>query len=161
VVVEDLQPGLRLVLAPGDDRLLDLGILALEVREELRVDQAIAPVAVEVRIEPVHDLVNARALLEVLGIGGRADLFGEVAQDRGAFGEPEAVVIQHRDEMVGIELAVRRFVVLTFEDVDHLHVALDVVVGDELHHRTRRCGNRMHVELHGVLPEGRDPSMVR
>jgi hypothetical protein len=121
------------------------------MREELRIDQAVAPVAVEVRVEPVHDLVHAGALLDVLRIGGRIDLLGEVAQDGGTLGQAEVAVLEHRDQVVGIDLAVGRFVVLTLEDIDHFHVALDVVVGDELHHRAAGGGNRVHVELHRDL----------
>src|SRR5207248_8349671 len=78
VLVEPGEPALRALEAALDERLLRRGLGKAEIREHLRIHQRVAEVSVELRIEPVHALVHARALLEILGIGGGAGLVGQV-----------------------------------------------------------------------------------
>ncbi len=61
---------LGLLLAPGNGAGLGVPAWALVVGEELRVDQTIAMVLVKVAVEPLHRLLDTRALLNVLGVGG-------------------------------------------------------------------------------------------
>src|SRR5262249_61660904 len=93
------------------------------------------------------------ALLQVLRISGRADLLGEIFQDRRALRELEVAVDQHRHEAVWVEGRIRLLMMRALHQVDHLLLAIDLVVGDEQAGRPRGQRYRMHVELHGFLPE--------
>jgi hypothetical protein len=63
VVVENLQPVLRTLLSPSDCTAVSLLASALVVWKELRIDQPITEVAVELGVESVHHLVDFGALL--------------------------------------------------------------------------------------------------
>src|SRR5262245_60191275 len=69
MVIQDLQPSLGVLAAPFDRRGMRLIAPALVMREELRIAQAIPPIPIEVAVEPIHDLVDLGALLQVLRIG--------------------------------------------------------------------------------------------
>src|SRR5688572_18006243 len=69
-LVEDLHPGLGALLRPGELAFLVLVGRPLVERKDLRIDQAVGEVAAELGVDPVHALVYARALLEVLRIRG-------------------------------------------------------------------------------------------
>ena len=47
---------------------------ALVVRENLGIGHAVRPITVEVRVEPIHELVHLRPLLQILRVGRRIDL---------------------------------------------------------------------------------------
>jgi hypothetical protein len=68
VVVEHLEPAGGALLRPRERALLVLVARALVVREGLRVDQAVAEVAVELGVDPVDALVDPRALLQSLRV---------------------------------------------------------------------------------------------
>ncbi|HWI97482.1 MAG TPA: hypothetical protein VNU96_00595 [Burkholderiales bacterium] len=152
MLVEELEPVLRLLLGPLQAGLLRRVGRALVVGEDLRVDEAVAVLAVELGVQPVHHLVDFGALLEVLRIGGRAHFVCEVLQDRRGFGQAEALVFQHRHLSVGIDGGEGRLVVVTLHQVDGYFLDRDVVLGDEQPNRTAGHRDRMHVELHGLPP---------
>ena len=78
VVVENLQPILCALLSPGDGAGVRFVTAALVVWKELRVDQSVTEVAVELRIEPVHHLVDFGALFQVFRIGRQFIFVGEI-----------------------------------------------------------------------------------
>ena len=78
VVVENLQPILCALLSPGDGAGVRFVATALVVRKELRVDQSVTEVAVELGIEPVHYLVDFGALFQVLRVGRQVIFVGQI-----------------------------------------------------------------------------------
>ncbi len=160
VVVQELEPNQRALLAPGEGRGLRLVAAALVVREQLRVGQVVAEVAIEVGVEPVHHLVDLGPPLQVLGIGGGIDLVGEVFEDRRALGQAQIAVFEHRYQAVRVDRGERLLLVLAGHQVDDLLVHVDAVLGDEQAHRPARDRDRMHVEFHEPLPESSDRSIA-
>src|SRR5581483_1233104 len=152
-LVEDLEPFGRALLAPVDRGRLHDGIGALHEREYLRVHEAIREVAVETGIEPVHALVDAGALAQVLGIRGRVDLVGEVLEDRGAFGQAKVAVLEHRHLVVGIDRRVLGLVLRAGEKIDDLVLQIDPRFGGEQHDGAAGGRCRMEVKLH-AFPRG-------
>jgi hypothetical protein len=69
VVVENLQLILGALLSPSDGAGVCFVAAALVVRKELRIDQAVTKVAVELGIEPVHHLVDLGPLFQVFRVG--------------------------------------------------------------------------------------------
>src|SRR5215470_9411445 len=103
MIVEQLEPVLGVVLRPLDGGGLGLVAAPFMVRKKLRIGKAVAPVAIEVAVDPVHHLVDLGALLQILRVGRRADLVGEIFQDSRAFGELEIAVDQHRHQPVRVD----------------------------------------------------------
>jgi len=92
-------------------------------------------------------------LVLIFRVGRRADLVGEIFQDRRAFRQPQIAVLDHRDQAIRIERRVRRLEVFAGHHVDQHFFDRNLVLGDEQPHRTARHRHRMHVKLHdNVLP---------
>src|SRR5690349_3790293 len=60
-VIEDLHPAGGALAMPRERRRLHAGIVALEEREDLRIDEAVDELAAHLRVDPIHPLVDARA----------------------------------------------------------------------------------------------------
>jgi hypothetical protein len=99
-------------------------------------------------VDPIHHLVDFGPLLEVLRIGRRADLVGEILQDRRALGQAEAVVLERRHQAVGIDARIVRLQVGAGHHIDEDLLDRDIALGDEQAHRTARHRDGVHVELH-------------
>jgi hypothetical protein len=78
VVVENLQPILGALLAPSDGAGVRFVAAAFVVRKELRIDQSVTEIAVELGIEPVHHLIDFGALFQVFRVGRQVILVGEI-----------------------------------------------------------------------------------
>ena len=138
VVVEDFQPALGVLLADLDGGRLRLVAAPLLIGEQLRIGEIVGPVAIEIGVEPIHHLVDLGALLQILRIGRRADLVGEIFQDRRAFGQLQVAVFDHRHEVVRIDRRIGRPIMLAGEQVDRHLVDRNLVFGDEQPHRAAR-----------------------
>ena len=149
----------RLLLAPCHRGGVRLVAGALVTGKYLRIHETVAEIAVEAGIEPVHHLVDPCALAQVLGIGGRVDLVGEILEDRRALGQAEVAVLEHRHQPARIDRRVRRLHVLAGHQVDDLVLERDAVVGGEQHDRTADRGDGVVIELHNGRPSwlDRDP----
>ena len=95
VLVEDVQPFLGPLARGVERRLLNGFVLVLELRENLRIDEAVAEIAIEAGVEPVHHRVDLGPFLQILRIGRRVHLVGDVFEDRRAFVQEKAVVLEH------------------------------------------------------------------
>ena len=71
-------------------------------------------------------------------------------QNRGAFGQLEVVILQHRHQAVRIEGRVGRLHVLAGEQVDHLLIDRNVVLAEEQPNWPACHRHGMHIELHGL-----------
>ena len=71
-----------LLLAPSNGALLLLVVGPLVVREDLRIEQAAAEVAIEHGVDPVHCGIDLGAPLQALGIFQAIKTRGEEFQDR-------------------------------------------------------------------------------
>ena len=72
------------------------------MRKRLRVHDVVTELAVELRVEPVHELVHAGALFEVLRVGRRIVLVGDVFQDCRGLAQEEVTVLEHGDKAVRV-----------------------------------------------------------
>ena len=57
-------------------------VRAAVMRQNLRVDEPVAKIAIEPGIQPIHPLVDSRPLAWIRRVGGRAYLLGEILNDR-------------------------------------------------------------------------------
>jgi len=153
-LVEDLEPTLGLLLAPGNGRRLRLVAAPLVRREGLRVNEAVADVPVDVAVEPVHHLVDPCPLAQVLRVGRRAFLVRQVLEDRRALGQAEIAVLQHRDQEARIDLRVVGLQVLAGKEIHDLELDLGRLLGGVQHHDAARRRGRVVIDLHGCPPRG-------
>src|SRR6266511_2885133 len=65
MVIEQLEPFLRIRLDCFEHCGLSLVAASLQVREQLRIGKIVAPDAIEVGVDPIHHLVDLSALLEI------------------------------------------------------------------------------------------------
>ncbi len=154
VLIEDLEPFLALVLAPGNDAALLVLGRTFVMGKQLRVDQPVSEVSIELGVQPVHPLVHPRALPQVLGIGRRADLVSEILQNRGAFGKAEITVLEHRHHPARIQCEKRRLHMLAGHEINDLEFDVNVVISDEQHQRPAGGRDRVIVEFHAEPPVG-------
>jgi len=118
MAVEDPEPALRLIPAEFECRRLSLVAAALQMREKLRIAQSVAEIPIEVRIDPIHHLVDLSALLKISRIGRRTYFVGKVLQDRGAFRQAQVAVLEQRQQGIRIDIGVGLRELRTRQNID-------------------------------------------
>src|SRR6202035_1865396 len=93
MVVENLQPVFGALLSPGHGAGMGLVATALVVRKQLRVDQPVTEVAIELGVDPVHHLIDLGALLQILRIGWQVVFVGEIFQNCRTFRQAEITIL--------------------------------------------------------------------
>jgi hypothetical protein len=99
--------------------------------------------------QSITSSTRARAL-QVGRVLGQVVLAREVLQDRRALGQAEVAVLEHRDEAARVDRGEGLLVVGAGEEVDHLLLDVEALLGDEEADRPARDRGGVHVELHGV-----------
>src|SRR5439155_11048065 len=115
------------------------------MRQDLRVDEAVAVVAVEAGVEPVERLVDFGPRPGLGGIGGRRREAREVAKDGGRLEEAESAVDERRHLAIGIDLRIPVGAVLARLQVDVDNLDRKLMVGEQQQDRSTDSRYRIAV----------------
>ncbi len=133
MLIENPEPAFGPIPTPRERRHLHFVIRPV-MRENLRVDEPIAKISIQAGVKPVPPFVHLRPQPQVRRVGRGPEFVGKILDNRRAFRQPEIAVLQNGDATVRIHDAVGLLEMFAREQIDHLEVKLNPVLGGRQHH---------------------------
>ena len=136
------------------EQLRRLALVDQVIGQDLRIDDAIAVIAIETGVEPVERLVDLGAGAKVSRIAGRAGQIGEVTQDRRGFEQAEAAIDQGRHGAVRVHFGEGLGEMLAHGQVDMDELDVELVLEQKQRQRSTHGRRRIMIQLHFLVPNG-------